>query len=507
MPKIRGSLESWRKGSELMRALMGLPLVPPSPPSQPPNKKLNQKPKKKPCCVFRVEIYEDDGSTRPGPSTTSGGSTSQDEIVIESNPAEKNPLSNQVPESNKDGKGSDDKKAMSIEKHASPKQTATHHVQDIKPEEGHGKNGEGPKSDAVVTAKAHQTKKEVVANNKATKQKPDTNEGSPDQKVATGKKGSSSEGSAQPKSTPAKSSSANCAPAKDISAKSTSAKSTLTKSSSTKTTSSSTLTKGVSAGGQKSAKSLETILESEAESSDSNDAVLGERFGRSIERIELPKYRDPAWSVCEDQMICFLKYKGHSSQEIADKLSGGATIEFLGEVYQRDLLHQAEESPIRAKESSAKPDDKKFINSKSIQSWIDSVPSEKQTGKSPEKQSAKQSSKHSTSSSWGTTTASTTESTRSTASSKEIRMDAIRALSRMYPDQKVFRPDAMFDMQDCQALAVAEARYRGFELSIIQAQFTDLTGREVDKEVLQAKLTQGVHPKDSTTEKRGPRRH
>ncbi|KAI1801381.1 hypothetical protein F4811DRAFT_534646 [Daldinia bambusicola] len=73
-------------------------------------------------------------------------------------------------------------------------------------------------------------------------------------------------------------------------------------------------------------------------------------------------------------------------------------------------------------------------------------------------------------------------------------IDVLRTLSRIYPDKKIFYPDGAFSAQECHALAVVEARYRGQRLSYIQADFERLTGRKVDLEVLRTKLAQGVEP-------------
>ncbi|KAI0883256.1 uncharacterized protein GGS22DRAFT_38010 [Annulohypoxylon maeteangense] len=64
----------------------------------------------------------------------------------------------------------------------------------------------------------------------------------------------------------------------------------------------------------------------------------------------------------------------------------------------------------------------------------------------------------------------------------------INSYAREFPEMKKLRADKVFTKWECKALATLEARQRGNKWFNLSADFTNLTGRDVDADVLQAKL-------------------
>ncbi|KAF3056533.1 hypothetical protein GL218_06535 [Daldinia childiae] len=180
--------------------------------------------------------------------------------------------------------------------------------------------------------------------------------------------------------------------------------------------------------------------------------------------------------------------------ELAEE--GGLTIERLGEIYTQDVK----------KNMKKRKEDAKSKHQAYAETVVDDSDDveHKTNGKDKGKGSG---SVHSSSSS------SSSESDLSYATFPPIvvpardRPDMMHTLSRLYPNQKVFYPDSNFSVQDCRALAIAEARYRGQQYGCIQNEFANLTGRYLDTEVLRAKLAQGINPYDETYINWGGYRH
>ncbi|KAJ8127809.1 hypothetical protein O1611_g5827 [Lasiodiplodia mahajangana] len=63
---------------------------------------------------------------------------------------------------------------------------------------------------------------------------------------------------------------------------------------------------------------------------------------------------------------------------------------------------------------------------------------------------------------------------------------------RMYPDQKIIRPDRFYSESDCRVLAGVEAHYRTNKWLYIQADFCNATGRMIEAEILKAKFYEDV---------------
>ncbi|KAI2784939.1 hypothetical protein F4815DRAFT_143430 [Daldinia loculata] len=260
--------------------------------------------------------------------------------------------------------------------------------------------------------------------------------------------------------------------------------------------------------------SEESEEESEEDSSEDEEVTAGKEPRRDLETIQMDGYRDDDWSVYEDGMICFMKAKGNSSRKIAQELErevsevqiriqeimelaeeGGLTIERLGEIYTQDVKKN-----MKKRKEDAKPKHQAYA-----ETVIDDSDEEPKTkGRGKEKAKVDDTNSNHGKGPSSVHSSSSSESLLSYGTFPPIvvpareRLDMMHTLSRLYPNQKVFYPDSNFSVQDCHALAIAEARYRGQQYSYIQSGFANLTGRYLDTEVLKAKLAQGINPYDQT---------
>ncbi|KAI1661144.1 hypothetical protein F4813DRAFT_346604 [Daldinia decipiens] len=258
--------------------------------------------------------------------------------------------------------------------------------------------------------------------------------------------------------------------------------------------------KSVSPPSSESDSTEEESEEAEEDSSNAEEVPAKKEPRRNLETIQMDGYRDDGWSIHEDGTICFMKAKGSSSRKIAQELErevsevqiriqeimelaeeGGLTIESLGEIYAQDVKKK-----MKKRKEDSRPKHQAYAET--VIDDSDEEPKIKSKDKGP-------SSIYSSSS---------IESILSYATFPPIvvpardRPDMMHTLSRLYPDQKVFYPDSNFSVQDCRALAVAEARYRGQQYAYIQSEFANLTGQCLDTEVLKAKLAQSINPYDHT---------
>ncbi|KAI1801383.1 hypothetical protein F4811DRAFT_574193 [Daldinia bambusicola] len=278
----------------------------------------------------------------------------------------------------------------------------------------------------------------------------------------------------------------------------------------------------------------------------------GKRNRRNLATIEMDGYRDKDWDVEEDKLICQMKERGESSRKIARLIKrevkdvqarvqeitelaeeGGLTLQRLGELCRMDQMKgKCGSKPKRQACSDTATNDsggrvfKSKDSGKGMSKASDTTSSRGTTSSRSttstnssrskgDKPSNSAKSKSSSVKSWLNSIASSSSKPSSLSSSSSIasaytygtlppvsvpaedRLDIHSTLARAYPNQRAFYPDGVFSVQDCHALAIAEARYRGQQYARIRAEFASLTGRYLDTEVIKAKLAQGIDPRNS----------
>ncbi|KAI1473587.1 hypothetical protein F4774DRAFT_41876 [Daldinia eschscholtzii] len=290
------------------------------------------------------------------------------------------------------------------------------------------------------------------------------------------------------------------------------------------------LTKAVSPP-ESDSDSSESEPDSKAGSSRPKETAAAAQPSKVQEDIRMRKYRVRNWGIHEDGPLCYMKAKGCLSQQIAQKLKrdkkevqvriqeimelaeeNGSTINHLGEVFGAFIINEMKKDK-EAQKPKPQPKHPALVESVANDS-SDEEPKEKGKGKQNSKTSSTTKSPiDSASSASSYKPANCSSSSSSTASCPSIsgattatlppvcvpepdRIDLLRALSRIYPNKKIFYPDSTFGTQECHALAVCEACYRGQRLNSIHSDFEKLTGRRVDIEVLKAKLAQATDPYD-----------
>ncbi|KAK6954682.1 hypothetical protein Daesc_004650 [Daldinia eschscholtzii] len=269
-----------------------------------------------------------------------------------------------------------------------------------------------------------------------------------------------------------------------------------------------------------SSDSSEVDSDTEKDNSHSDATAIKAQPQQSSEDIRMERYRDSEWGIHEDGMICYMKSEGCYSQLIAEKIKrgkkevqariqeitelaeeGGTTIQHLGKVfgdYIKSEIKKDKEARKINPQSKPRPNYQAESRGKGNAKEPSQMPAAeaKPRHNKPIESRAKP---DSSSSPTPSTSGATTSTSPPASVSKEDRIDVLRTPPRAFPNRKVFYPDGTFNVHDCHALAVAEARFRDQNCRRIQAEFYNLTGKYLDINVLEAKLAQATEPYDKVT--------
>ncbi|KAI1414526.1 hypothetical protein F5Y13DRAFT_197513 [Hypoxylon sp. FL1857] len=254
---------------------------------------------------------------------------------------------------------------------------------------------------------------------------------------------------------------------------------------------------------------------------------------------------DDSWNSDEDGMLCLMHQKGCNWVDIASTLErrkgetrkrykylsamaeeGGLSVEILANLYEEDLKREEKYKSLKRSTSNASHKSKapkspgvtkgkgegkgkKMANNDNNNTRTSGkhASSSKDKGKDKDKDKKKQhkhtiplssSSSSSSSSSNDATGApspspspSSSSNNNSNANANPRFFDFVDSLCRQYPDRKKLTADEFYSERDVKALSVLEARYRTDKWLYIAADFTNVTGRIVDPELLKYKFESG----------------